>query len=99
MMNAKEYLPVGSVVFLKNGIKKAVIVGIMQGMLDKEKKMTEYDYIGVFYPEGFLSTETMFMFNHDSITDVIFRGYENSERTDFLDKLDRNREKAAELKL
>lgn len=93
MIKAKEYLPVGSVVLLKGAVKKAVIIGIMQSMLDVEKNVTEYDYIGVMYPEGLLTTETMFMFNHDSITDVVFRGYENQEREELIEKLEKNIEK------
>lgn len=90
MMEIKKYLPVGSVVLLKNALKKAMIIGIMQSTVDKEKNTAEYDYLGVLYPEGFLTTDTMFMFNHDMITDVVFRGYENPERTEFIEKLEKN---------
>ena len=30
------------------------------------------------------------MFNHDQINDVIYRGYENPERKEFLKKLEKN---------
>ena len=61
MLEIKKYLPVGSVVLLKNGIKKVTIIGIMQNITNKDGEVREYDYIGVFYPEGFLTMETMFM--------------------------------------
>ena len=38
----------------------------------------------------------MFMFNHDQITDVIYRGYDNPERAEFMDRLEKNVNLAAE---
>lgn len=82
---SKNYLPVGSVVLLKGGIKKLVIMGINQ--VNNEDASDIYDYISVLYPEGYLGNETLFLFNHEDINDVIFRGYENPEREDFLNEL------------
>lgn len=93
MINAKEYYPIGSIVLLKGALKKAMIIGIIQNVTDKSGKITEYDYIGVIYPEGYLNPQTLFMFNHDSITDVVFKGYENIERSNFINKLEENMEK------
>lgn len=50
MAAIRELLPIGSVVLLKNGIKKAMIIGIMQSTVDNEGQVTEYDYLGVLYP-------------------------------------------------
>ena len=82
--NVRELLPIGSVVLLKSATKKAMIYGVKQG--DKASG-TEYDYIGVVYPEGNMGTGTQFFFNHDGIDQVFFTGYENEERTEFIDKL------------
>ncbi len=79
----RELLPIGSVVILKGGLKKLMITGIMLAKDDEPEKF--YDYIGVFYPEGFVGVETNFLFNHDDINDVVFRGYENPERNSFID--------------
>ena len=89
MLQKDKYLPIGSVVFLKGGIKKAMIVGIMHTSKINEDYV-EHDYIAVLYPEGFITTQTMFMFNHDQITDVIYRGYDNPERSEFIDRLEKN---------
>lgn len=97
MAAIKKLLPIGSVVLLKNGIKKAMVIGILQSTVDKEKEITEYDYIGVLYPEGFFDVKSMFFFNHDQINDVVFRGYENPEREEFIDKLEENLEKFTKL--
>ena len=90
MLKAKEYLPIGTVVLLEEGFKKAMIIGIMQSMINEEKIMEDFDYVGVIYPEGFLTTDTMVLFNHSQITDVIFRGYENPEREKFVTILEKN---------
>lgn len=78
----KNLLPIGSVVLLKEGTKKLMIMGIKP--VSEEKPDTVYDYIGVVYPEGFLSNEYNFLFNHSDINDVIFTGYNNPERENFL---------------
>lgn len=82
--NVRELLPIGSVVILKDATKKAMIYGVKQ-----EDKATgiEYDYIGVVYPEGNMGDGTQFFFNHDVISEVYFRGFENDERKAFIDKL------------
>lgn len=90
MLDVNKYLPIGSVVLLKGAIKKSMIIGIIQSTKEDDETIKEHDYIAVMFPEGFLNTETMFMFNHDQITDVIYRGYENPERTEFLQKLEKN---------
>lgn len=77
-----KLLPIGSVVFLKGGAKKLMIIGIKQIKTDEENK--EFDYIGVLYPEGFLGNETNFLFNHEDINDIVFTGYDNPERAEFI---------------
>ena len=85
-MEINKLLPIGSIVLLKNGIKKLMIMGIKQIKTDENNK--EFDYIGVLYPEGFLGNETNFLFNHDDINDIIFTGYSNPERDDFIAFID-----------
>ena len=78
-------LPIGSIVLLKGGAKKLMIIGIKPVKEDEPDRV--YDYIGVVYPEGFIGNEYNFLFDHDNITDVIFRGYENPERNEFIEFL------------
>ena len=78
----EKLLPIGSVVLLKEGTKKLMIIGIKPVTAEKPNEI--YDYIGVLYPEGFLSNEYNFLFNHDNINDVVFIGYNNPEREDFI---------------
>jgi len=78
-------LPIGSVVMLKNAMKKLMIIGILQK--DRENPDKDYDYIGVLYPEGYLTKNAMFLFNHDDIVDIEFTGYNNEERAAFVSKV------------
>ncbi len=83
-MKFTELLPIGSVVLLKNAKKKLMIYGI--GQTETEKNVT-YDYIGVLYPEGNMGKGTQFLFNHSDIDQVFFKGYEDEERTQFINVL------------
>lgn len=84
-MDIKELLPIGSVVLLKNGKKRVMIFGVKQ---TDNNTGTEYDYISVIYPEGNVGETGQYLFNHEDIAHVYFRGYEDSERTEFLEALD-----------
>lgn len=83
----KELLPIGSVVLLKEGTKKLMITGIKPVSEDNPNKI--FDYIGVVYPEGYLSNEYNFLFNHNDINDVVFIGYNNPEREDFINLMEK----------
>lgn len=83
-MEISNLLPIGSVVSLKGGTKNLMIYGVKQTNTDDN---VEYDYIGVMYPEGFIGREYQFLFNHSDIDDVIYMGYEDKEREEFISKL------------
>ncbi len=84
-MRIKELLPVGSIVLLKDGEKRLMVSGIMQS--DAATNDKEYDYLGVLYPEGHIGEDFQYLFNHEDIVEVFFRGYEDDERTEFLERL------------
>ena len=79
--NIQELLPIGSVVRLKEGKKRVMVFGIKQ---TDSGTGEEHDYIGVVYPEGNLGEELQFYFEHEAIVDVVFRGYEDAERENFI---------------
>ena len=83
-MNFSELLPIGSVVRLKTGTKRLMIFGVGQTKLDTN---TTYDYISVIYPEGNVGPEGQFLFNHEDIEEVVFKGYDDEERTAFVHRL------------
>lgn len=78
------YLPIGSVVLLKNATKRLMIVSI--GMTDLDTGVT-YDYGSVLYPEGYVGSDAIFMFNNSDVAKVYFSGYDDDERREFLSKL------------
>lgn len=84
-MNIKELLPIGSIVLLEGGEKRLMIIGIKQ--TDVSGDGQEYDYLGVLYPEGHIGDQFQYLFNHADIKEIVFRGYEDDERNEFLDKL------------
>ena len=82
--NVKNLLPIGSVVRLKEGRKKVMVFGIKQ---TDTATSVEHDYIGVVYPEGNMGEQLQFFFEHDGIEEVVFRGYEDKERENFINRL------------
>lgn len=88
LTDINDLLPIGSVVLLKEGEKRLMIIGIMQrdaGRFGIGKK--DCDYLGVFYPEGYLGKEHQYLFNHEDIEKIFFRGYEDDDRKNFLTEL------------
>ena len=82
----KRLLPIGSVVVLKGGTKKAMITGYCAVVEENPDEM--YDYRACPYPEGIMMSEGTALFNHDQIDEVVHTGFENDESIDFIDKLE-----------
>ncbi len=81
-MNDK-FLPVGSIVNIKNINKPIIITGFLS--MEYNNAFNVFDYCGYTYPEGQLKSEHSFKFNHNDIIDVIYKGYV-SESHDILNK-------------
>jgi len=77
----KEYYPIGTVVILIDGEKPIMIYGRKQ--IHAESGVV-YDYVACLYPEGNLSNEYTYLFNHDQIQEVLFTGYVSDAETEFL---------------
>ncbi len=88
-MNPKDLLPIGSVVLLRNGNKRLMIYGFLQKHLASGRI---FDYIGCLYPEGFISPEYSFVFDHADIVQVIHHGFYDEEERRFKANLQRNHE-------
>ena len=78
-----KYLPIGSVVLLKNGRKKIMIYGRKQMHVETGE---EWDYLACLYPEGNINEEFMYLFNHDQIDKVNYLGYEDEEEKRFVEE-------------
>ena len=83
-MEFEKYLPIGTVVLLKGCKKRGVIVGFL--VISKEDKKM-YDYGGVLYPEGFVSSSKTILFNHNQIDKVYYVGLEDEENNNFMNLL------------
>ena len=83
-MSKQDLLPLGSIVILKDSDIKLMIFGRVQ-----RAKMTNepYDYTACFWPEGNLSVDHTFLFNHEHIETVIHRGYSDDEDAAYLKTL------------
>ena len=63
-----KYLPIGTVVLLKGGRKRAMITGFCSVAQENQEKI--YDYSGCVYPEGYLSSNQVCLFDHDQIEKI-----------------------------
>lgn len=81
-MNEK-YLPIGTVVLLKNGKKRVMITGFLVSSDGK----TVYDYAGCMYPEGVVSSTEALVFNHDQIENIYHMGLIDEEEKQFKERL------------
>lgn len=99
----KKYLPIGTVVLLKGGTKKVMITGFCA--FEKDKKDVIYDYNGCIYPEGYISSEYVCLFNHKQIDKIYYLGYCNEDGKQWKQKLNdyasklENGDKEAKLEL
>lgn len=76
----KEYLPIGTIVLLKNGSKKVMIYGRKQIATENGQ---EFDYVACLYPEGNINDDYTFLFNNENIDKIIFKGYSDDEEVEF----------------
>lgn len=84
----EKFLPIGTVVLLKGGKKELMIMGycIIPGdeAYDKNGKVDVsnrvFDYGGCVYPEGMVTSNQLFAFNHEQIERVSFVGYQTDSQ-------------------
>jgi len=85
-MTLNGLFPIGTVVLLKESTKRLMITGVAQYRIDEEGNRKLYDYVGVVFPEGFLSAEENFLFNADQIDKLYFVGFQDAESMAFIEK-------------
>lgn len=91
----EKFLPIGSVVMLKNGKKAVMITSYcvvptgtqIEGNKETTPKQIMYDYGACAYPEGILDSSVSYAFNHDKIDKILYVGYETKEQKEFSDML------------
>ena len=84
-MDTTDFLPIGSVVLLNEGTKKLMITAFCTVPEDSPEEV--YDYCGCLFPEGVISSDEIYVFDHDQIQDILFIGYEDDEQKAFHETL------------
>ena len=90
MIEDERFLPIGTVVLLKEGTKPIMINGFC--VIPKSNKNgigadalddQIYDYGGCPYPQGMIDMQVSCVFNHDQIREVVHYGYDSEEHDTF----------------
>lgn len=80
----KDFLPLGSVVVLKEGKKKIMICGRFQRNVTTQQI---YHYSACLYPEGIVNPKELYLFNNDDIDRVYYMGMQDPEEFEFRNHL------------
>lgn len=84
-MKNEKYFPIGTVVLLNGGTKRAMITGFCS--VAEENKNKIFDYSGCLYPEGVISSKQTLLFDHNQIAKVYHFGLVDQEEKEFKHKL------------
>ena len=83
----KKYLPLGSVVLMKEAKKRVMITGYAVKSPESGDKL--WDYIGCLWPEGMISSDKNLLFDHENIHQVFAVGYTDEEQKKFMGVLNK----------
>lgn len=76
----QRMLPIGSIVTLKEGKRRLMIMGRLHQRLSDGKV---FDYAGCLYPEGFSGEKDYYLFDHLHIDTIWFKGYQDAEENQY----------------
>ena len=85
----ERFLPIGSVVKLKDGQKRLMITGFLPIEQNENGEKNVWDYSGCLYPEGIIVSSTNYLFIHSQIEEVHFIGLVDEEEEQFKQKLNK----------
>jgi len=74
-MKEEKFLPIGTVVMLKEGRKKVMVLSYLIFPTGEAEHREMYDYGGCAYPEGVVDSKVGIGFNHDQIEEVVHMGH------------------------
>ena len=74
---SEKILPLGSIVYLKEGTVKLMVVG-RGASFDNGDGQSFSDYVGVVYPNGIDPQDALF-FNNEDIDQIVFEGFSDEE--------------------
>lgn len=76
-------LAIGSIVYLKEGSKKIMILN-RGPLVVVDKKTKVFDYSGCIYPVGLVPEEILY-FNEDNIDKILFQGFVDEDEQRFIE--------------
>lgn len=79
-----DWLPLGSVVILRDLDLPAMVHGRFQRELESDQV---YEYVGCLYPVGSTDGKSGILFNGDSVLHEVFPGYRDQAELAFVGKL------------
>lgn len=85
-MEREKYIPLGSVVRLKDANASVMVTGY--AAVDEEEKNKVYDYAGCQYPEGVIDQDELLLFDHNQIDQIIYIGYESEEYKKYIKEVE-----------
>ncbi len=91
----KRFLPVGTVVLLKEATKPVMIASYTVFPNNKDQKEM-YEYGGYPFPEGIIDVNVVMGFNHEDIEKIIHMGLVNDEQKELSKLLDEHYEEIKE---
>ena len=86
----QKFLPIGTVVQLKDSTALAMIAGYFPVTQSEPGKV--YDYSGFKFPVGFVRNNEVYCFNRDQIELVVAYGYRDIEEDQFMQRLEASEE-------
>ncbi len=81
-MNTTKILPIGTIVYLKEGTQKLMILN-RGSVIEEGGEQLLFDYSAAIYPVG-LNPEQVLYFNKEDIDRVVFEGYSDNEESRFV---------------
>ena len=81
----EKFLPIGTVVTLKGGTVKLMIVGFCA--VSEEHPGVMFDYSALPYPVGEIVEGGRGLFNHDQIETINHMGYESKEDLEYKEQI------------
>lgn len=84
-MERINYLPLGSIVLLKGGLQKLMIMSRAVNVKNNDM-IYFFDYAAVAYPDGYVGDKLAY-FNMDKISKVVFEGYHDIDDENAVDNI------------
>lgn len=77
----EQLLPIGSIVTLKNGGQKLMVIS-RAALYNNQGTLGYFEYSACVYPFGH-TNQNAFFFNSEDVDEVVFRGYEDEDEENY----------------